>query len=165
MEKDYIQINERDLIPVATIRRLREVTDADRESLQKLGPQVDASRFRTRIDLADGAKRYAPESLAEIEDQGVPLIETGMGGFVIAANVVSASNLTLADRKDFEGRTGRSLSEQYRAQVDTRAGMVLSTVSAEVIMRWLNNPQPMAPRRSLDVEPTSSDETTSHPMP
>ena len=142
---DFIKINGDNHMHLSTVKRLREVTDKERESLAELGPHINASDFNTRIDEAGRGKSYARETVDEIAMQGVPLVQIDEGAYVPAANVTSVRDLTNDDRKKFEKSTGRTLSEGFKSRLETRAGMVLATVDSQEIMDRMSRPyQPQA---------------------
>ena len=134
MSVKYLSINSGELTPLEDIKRLSIVTEADRQSLSKLGPHVDASRFNTKIETSDGQKSYAPETINEIAEQGVGFVRVNDGVYVPAANIQKARNLTDKDRNRFNERTGREMSEAYVSQVETKAGTVLAIEPAEQVL-------------------------------
>lgn len=150
MSVKYLRINGGDLVPLDTVKRLSVVGELERQSLANLGPQVDANRFNTRIESADGKKSYAPETLDEIAAQGIGLIELDEGVCIPADNVVKARNLTEQDRDRFYLNKGREMPERFTAQVETKAGPMLAVVPAEsVLERRANAASRAQPRKSM----------------
>lgn len=137
---EILNINDGELISLKSVRKLSVISEKDQESLASLGDHVDASRFQTRIDFADGSKTFAPETAQQIAAQGVALVEVGDGSFVPAINIVKARNLTDTDRTKFETRTGRPLRADFASRVETKAGAVLASVDAETVMHRLAHP-------------------------
>lgn len=137
---DYMTINSDELVPLAAVKRLRDVTEKDRTALRKLGEHVDPDRFRTRLEFADSARKFVPETIDDIARQDVALVEVDERAFVPAANIVTARNLTVQDRDDFEAKTKRPLRDEFKSEIETRAGKVLATVAAETVMHRLGHP-------------------------
>ena len=144
MSIKYLRLSTGDLVPLEDVKRLSIVTDADRQSLSKLGPKVDANRFNTRIEDASGKKSYEPKTINEIAEQGFGLVGIGQGTFVPATNITKARNLTDQDRSRFQNSTGREVPPNFVAQVETKAGIVLASVPAETVLDRRSRPS-MAP--------------------
>lgn len=143
---DFVQVNENEYIHLTGIKRMRVVTEKERASLAKLGAHVDASRFNTRLDQAGGSKSYAPETIDQIAAQGVALVEIDDGTFVPAKSIGKVRSITEQDRAGFQERTGRAMREDFQSRVETRAGMVLSTLDSQTIMERISRPyQPKGP--------------------
>jgi len=137
---DHIKLNETDYVHLTAVKRLSIVSERERESLADLGEHVDAERFHTRIDYADGNKSYAQESIDEIAGRGAALVDIGEGLYVPAAAIGRVRTLTDLDREKFKLNTGRTLRGEYKSQIETRAGMVLSTVESAAIMQRISRP-------------------------
>ena len=150
----FIKINSDELIPTINIKRIRAMTDGDRDSLSRLGDHVNPDKFYTRLDYADGGKSHAVESIDNIAAQGTDLVEISDGVFVLAQNIVKASDLTDKDRQGFEAKTGRALSADYKSRIETKAGTVLAKIKAETIMHRLG--QPYRPQTTRTLEPEFS---------
>ena len=150
MTTPHIQINGEVLVPTANIRRIRIVTDDDRASLASLGNHVDPEKFHTRLQYADGSKTYAIETIDEIAAKGADPVQNAEGAFVPGQNIKSARNVTPDDRRDFEARLGRPMRDDFKSQVETRAGLVLATVAADTVMRRLG--QPYQPVKSTETQ-------------
>ena len=125
-----------------TVDPLRSVTDEDRESLSALNSRIDADRFQSRIDYADKTKNFIPESLADIAAQGLALvmIDDENGVAVPADNIKKAKNLTDEDRARFENSTGKPMRADYLARIETRAGAVLATLRADMVIKRMSQP-------------------------
>lgn len=140
---DYISINGGELVPAAHIKKLSPITDKDRASLAELGTHVDASRFNTRIDFADKkTKQYVPESIGELaaSTSGLVCIDDANKVFVLADNISKSKNITDEDREGFKTRTGRPMREDYKCRIETKAGVVLGAISAELVMKRMSQP-------------------------
>lgn len=145
MTVQYLTINDGDLMPLDTIKRIRIVTDEDRQSLAKLGDHVKPERFETYIEPTRGKRTYATQTIDEIARQGVTLVQIDERAFIPATNIVKARNLSETDRKKFKERTGRTLKETFQAQVETKAGTVLSTATAEEVIGRISSPYEPSP--------------------
>lgn len=150
MSNQYLRVNEGDLMPLESVKRISKINETERRSLAELGPQVDADKFNTRIERADGTKSYATQSVDDFAREGTALSEVDTGRFVPTANVLSARNLTAEDKARFEERTGRDINPAFKAQVDTKAGAVWANVSAEIVMSRVFQPHNAMPEK-LDL--------------
>lgn len=137
--KDFITVNDGEFLHISAVKRLRHITDEERESLAKLGKNVNADRFNTRIDESN-SKSYAPETIDEIAAQGVALIQIDEGAFVPRDNIGRVKLITDKDRAAFQDRTGRTMSNEFRSRIETKAGMVLSRAEPATIMQRMGQP-------------------------
>jgi len=139
---EYLSINGGELVPVRTVKKIGPVTDEDRESLSALNSRIDADRFHSRIDYADKTKNYVPESIDDLAAQGLALvtIDDENGVAVPADNIKKAKNLTDEDRARFEASTGKPMRADYLARIETRAGAVLATLRADMVMKRMSQP-------------------------
>ena len=144
---EYITVNDGDFLHISTIKRLRHITDEERASLAKLGKNVDADRYNTRID-EPRTKFYAPETIDQIAAQGVALVQIDEGTFVPRDNIGRVKLITDKDRAAFEERTGRPMPEGFQARVETKAGMVLSKAEPATIMQRIGQPYQAKERQS-----------------
>lgn len=153
MSANYISINSGELVPLETVKRISTITESERESLASLGPHVDPYKFNTRIETADGQKSYAPETVQDISRQGVGLVQLDEGSYVPSENVVKAKNLSATDRARFQKNTGREMAEKFISQVETKAGTVLATISAEKVLeqRGIAASRMSAPKNMAEV--------------
>ena len=105
-----------------------------------LGDHVDADRFETRIDFADKSKFFVPDTVQEIAAQGVKLvlIDDDNNVFVIGENLKKAKNITEDDRTKFHERTGRQMRTDFLSRLETKAGTVLSTVRADIVLKRMS---------------------------
>lgn len=152
MSKSTLKINGGTVIPLDTVRRLKPLTDEDRaKASDKL--QIDASRFQTRLEYADGTSKLIAESIDDLKGQGVGLVNIGGDKFVPAANIRSAEAFTKAEAEKL-GEKGFTLSKTFRSRVETVAGQVLSLATPDQIMQ----------RRAKALEGTADAKTTGeHP--
>ena len=154
---EYIKINGGEHVHLSDVKRLRTISDSDRTSLASLGDHVDADRFNTRIDHANNSTSYAPETVADIAEQGVALVQVDKEAFVPKDNINRTRDLTEQDRQDFEQKTGRVLRSDFKSQIETRAGRVLATVDSGTVMRRMSQPyQPNGPAAPQQKEPDGS---------
>ena len=135
----YLQVDGEEFIHLSNIRRLRVVSTEERQSLAKLGNHVDADRFNTRIDHEDSSRSYAPETIQQLSDQA-RLVQVEDGAFVPAQNIKRVRALTQKDRDSFAQRTGREMRGDYKSQVRTSAGLVLSTEEPKALMDRMGQP-------------------------
>lgn len=142
MSLEYLSINSGELVPVATVKKISPITDADRESLSALNSRIDAERFHTRVDFADKSKNYIPETLEDIAAQGLALVLIDDENIVAvpADNIKKAKSLAEDDRARFEKSTGKPMRADYLSRIETRAGAVLSTLRADMVMKRMSHP-------------------------
>ena len=134
MSVKYLSINDGELLPIDTVKRISTIDQKERESISRLGDHVDPYRFNSKIETADGSKSYAPESVTEISQQGIGLVAITDTSFVPSANITKAKNISETDRARFSKSTGRPLPENFVSQIETKAGMVLSTEKAQTVL-------------------------------
>ena len=137
---DYIKINGGEHVHLSAVKRLRTVTDQERQSLARLGSHVNAERFNTRIDYADNTKSYAPENIDQIAGQGVRLIEVENNTFIPKENIKSVKNISDKDRQGFAERTGRPMRADFQSRIETKAGAILSTSQSSDVMFKMGRP-------------------------
>ena len=141
MTNEFIKVNGSNLIPLQTIKRIREVTGEDRISLSKLGEHVDAERYQTRLEYNDGRRSFAAETIPDFAAQGIDLVEIDQGAYIPAGNIISARDIDDRERKEIEDRMGRPLRAEFCAQVETKAGVVLATIDAAKVMWRMAHPE------------------------
>lgn len=120
------------IIPADHIKRLRPLTDDDRT---KMGDKldIDASTFKTRIEMKDGSSKMARETVEEL-GKLLPLVNVGHDRFVPALNITAAEPFKAEDKAKAEGK-GIKLTNTFRSRVETVAGVVLSAATAEQVMQ------------------------------
>ena len=136
----HLEINDGNFIHISSVKRLRLITEKDRDSLSSLGQHVDADKYSTRIDYRDGTRSYAQETIDEIADQGIALVDIGDGTFVPRDNIIRTRNISAEDRQSFENRLGRPMAAKFRSQLESKAGKILSAKSAKEIMQGISYP-------------------------
>lgn len=124
-------------VPVDTIRLIRPMTDDDKakakESLKEnRGIDIDPKRINARIEFADKSSKLARETVDALKEQ-VGLINLGGDRFVPAINVTAAEAFTKDDAERLKGED-YTLSQTFRAKVETRAGTVLSSATPAQVM-------------------------------
>lgn len=124
-------------VPVDTIRLIRPMTDEDKakakESLKEnRGIDIDPKRINVRIEFADKTSKLARETVDTLKEQ-VGLINLGGDRFVPAINVTAAEAFTKDDAERLKGED-YTLSQTFRAKVETRAGTVLSSATPAQVM-------------------------------
>ena len=162
MSIEYLSINGGELVPVRTVKKISPVTDEDRESLSALNSRIDADRFQSRVDYADKTKNYVPESLDDLAAQGLAMvmIDDENGVAVPADNIKKAKNLTDEDRARFEVGTGKPMRADYLARIETRAGPVLATLRADMVMKRMSQPYRTSAAQQPAEAPAEQSEDT-----
>ena len=129
-----IKINNGSLIPADTIRFIRPIdTDERARIVERYGE--DAAGFNVSIQFADKSSKLAVQTLDELREQGVALVNIGADRHVVAANIKSADPFTKADaEKLVEGR-GYQFNQTFRSRVETTAGTLLSSATPEQVMQ------------------------------
>jgi hypothetical protein len=92
-----------------------------------------------RIEFGDKTSKLARQTLDEIRQQGVGLVNLGSERYVPAANITGAEEFSKDDAERLKGEE-YTLNQTCRAKVDTKAGTVLSSATP---VQWI-----AAPRRS-----------------
>lgn len=133
-----LKINGTTTVPVSAIRKIKPLTDADRERIASRYEKLDAgsaAKFKIQIEFADKTTKLAAESLDDVKGQGVALVNLGSDRFVPATNIKSADHFTKDDAERVKGKDYK-LSASFRSRVDTTAGTLLSSATpAQVIER------------------------------
>lgn len=142
MSLEYLSINGGELVPVKTVKKISPVSDDDRQSLSALNDKIDAERFQSVVVFSDKTKNYIPESFDDLATQGLDLvmIDDDNAVAVPADNIKKAKNLAYEDRARFEASTGKPMRADYLSRVETRAGAVLSTLRADIVMKRMSQP-------------------------
>ncbi|MEM9422426.1 MAG: hypothetical protein AAF986_07975 [Pseudomonadota bacterium] len=159
---EYLNINGGEYVHLSMVKRIRDVTPKERQSLATLGDHVVADKFNTRLDYANGEKRYASETTQELLQQGPAFVQTDLGVFVPRANIKTSRDLTENDRKDFAGKTGRPMDERFKAQLDTTAGRVLASVDSRTLMTRMAQPAPTRSTPQQEHTPVTSTPPQNH---
>ncbi|MEO0411734.1 MAG: hypothetical protein AAF221_07860 [Pseudomonadota bacterium] len=161
----YIEINDGQFIHLAMVKRLRPITEKERDSLSALGKHVDANKFSTRIDRKDGTKTYAQETVDEIASNGIALIQVQNDAFIPRDNIIQAKNISEKDRAGFAERTGRPMPNGFKSEIETKAGKVLCKSDAASVMHSIGYPyQPQTARPQAAEQQTPDAKTASPEM-
>lgn len=126
------------IVPLDTIRLIRPLTDDDKAKAQtslkeKRGIDIDTGRLSVRIEFADKTSKLARETLEAIQKQGVPLVNVGSDRYVPAVNITGAEAFTKDDAERLKG-DDYTLSQTFRAKIETRAGALLSSATPVQVM-------------------------------
>ena len=62
------------------------------------------------------------------------------GAFTPAANIVRVKELSQTDFDNFAVNAGRALDPEFKTQLETKAGKILSSLNAEDLMNRLADP-------------------------
>lgn len=118
-----LKLNGKTAIPIDTIKFARALTDEDRERIrEKHG--ADVSDRQIQITFNDGSQKTFTESLDDIREQGVGLVNVGNDRHVVAANIKSAEPFTKADAEAATGK-GYTLNGTFRSRVELVGGMTI----------------------------------------
>ena len=133
MKASTLKINGSRVIPVDTIRFIKALTDEDRSKAGgKL--EIDASKFNVRIEFNDKSSKLATDTLDQIRQQGVGLVNIGADRHVPAINIKAAEDWSKEDAAKLKDSGDYTLSQNFRSRVETSAGTMLSTATAEEVM-------------------------------
>jgi hypothetical protein len=133
MKATTLKINGTRIVPLDTVRFIKPLTDEDRSRAGgKL--EIDASKFNIRIEFADKSTKLAVETIEQIERQGVGLVNIGAERHVPAMNIKAAEAWSQEDAAKLKDSGEYTLSQEFRSRVETTAGTILSTATAEQIM-------------------------------
>jgi hypothetical protein len=131
-----LKINGATVVPVHNIRTIRPITDDERAKMaEKYGKPV--AEFKTKqitIQFADKSSKTADISLDQVREQGVGLVNTGNDRYVPAANIKSAEAFSKADAEKLKADGDYTLSQTFRSRVETTAGTLLSTATAQQVI-------------------------------
>ncbi len=125
-------------VPVDTVRIVRPLTDADKnkakENLKEnRGIDIDPARINVRIEFADKTSKLARETVDAFREQGVGLVNLGNDRYTPAINITAAEAFSKDDADRLKGED-YTLSQTFRAKVETRAGTVLSSATPTQVM-------------------------------
>ena len=129
-----LKINGGTAIPVSAIRRIRPVTEDDRERIAERYETIDdASKYQLQIEFADKTSKLARETLDEIRAQGVAVVNIGNERYVPATNIKFAEPFTKEDADKIKEKD-YTLSQTFRSRVETTAGTLLSSATPSQII-------------------------------
>lgn len=130
-----LKINGSTAVPVSAIRRIRPMTDEDRNRIAERYDQVeDPNKFKLQIEFADKTTRLVSETLDDIRAQGVAIVNLGSDRYVPAANIKLAEPFT-KDDADKVKEKDYTLSQTFRSRVETTAGTLLSSATPEQVVQ------------------------------
>lgn len=128
-----ITINSGTVLPTDAVRFIKPIDEEERARLiTRYGD--DAGNFNIALQFADKTTKLATQTLDEIREQGVALVNIGSERHVVADNIRQASPFTRADAEKLSGEQGYTLNQKFRSRVDTTAGTLLSLATPAQIM-------------------------------
>jgi hypothetical protein len=133
MKVTTLKINGTRIVPLDTVRFIKPLTDEDRSRAGgKL--DIDASKFNVRVEFADKSTKLAVETIEQIQGQGIGLVNIGADRHVPAINIRAADIWSPEDAAKLKESGDYTLSQEFRSRVETTAGTILSTATAEEVM-------------------------------
>lgn len=140
-------------VPLDTIRVIKPLTDEDKAKAkaslkEKRGIDIDTARISIRIEFGDKTSKLARENLEGLRTQGIALVNMGSERYVPAANITGAEAFTKDDAERLKGED-YTLSQTFRAKVETKAGTILSSATPAQVMD----------RRAKAIEAANSNNT------
>jgi hypothetical protein len=126
------------VVPLDTIRVIKPLTDEDKAKAkaslkEKRGIDIDTARVSIRIEFGDKTSKLARENLEGLRTQGIALVNMGSDRYVPAANITGAEAFTKDDAERLKGED-YTLSQTFRAKVETKAGTILSSATPAQVM-------------------------------
>lgn len=130
---NFVKLNGGTAIPLDTIKFMRPLTQEDHDRIkEKHG--TDVSDRHIQVTFADNSQRTFRETLDEVREQGIGLVNTGNDRHVIAENILSADPFTKADAEVATAK-GYTLTATFRSRVNMRGNtQVLSSAHPSQIM-------------------------------
>jgi hypothetical protein len=131
-----LKINGGTVVPVHNIRTIRPITDDERAKMaEKYGkPVTDFAGKKITIQFADKSSKTADITLDQVREQGVSLVNTGAERYVPAVNIKSADVFSKDDATKLKADGDYTLTQTFRSRVETTAGTLLSTATAQQII-------------------------------
>lgn len=128
-----IMINSTTVIPADNIRFIKTIDDDERARIaERYG--VDGGNYNISIQFADKSTKLATETLDEVRDQGVGLVNVGGDRHIIAANIKAAEAFSKKDAEALGEKGGYTINQTFRSRVETTAGTLLSSATPAQIM-------------------------------
>ena len=128
-----IKINSGNVIPADTVRFMRPIEAEERARLvERYGE--DASAFKISIQFADKTTKLATDTLDDVRNQGVGLVNLGGDRHVVATNIKAAKPFTAEEADKLTSDKGYTLNQSFRSRVETTAGALLSSATPEQVM-------------------------------
>lgn len=126
------------IVPLDTVRIMKPLTDEDKANAksslkEKRGIDIDTARINIRIEFGDKTLKLARENLEGLRTQGIALVNMGSDRYVPAANITGAEAFSKDDAERLKGED-YTLSQTFRAKVETKAGTVLSSATPTQVM-------------------------------
>lgn len=147
------------VVPLDTVRLIRPMSDEDKERTkeslrEKRGIDIDTARVSIRIEFGDKTSKLARESLDDIKEQGVALVNLGSDRYVPATNITGAEAFSKEDADRLKGED-YTLKQTFRSKVETRAGTVLSSATPVQIMERRSKSMEAVPANSNNKKPVA----------
>jgi len=131
--KKSITINSGSILPTDIIRFIKPIDEDERERLvERYGD--DAANFNIALQFADKTTKLAVQTLDQVREQGVGLVNIGGDRHVVADNIKQTSPFTKEQADKLTDDRGYTLNQKFRSRVDTTAGTLLSTATPAQIM-------------------------------
>lgn len=128
-----IKINKGSVVPADTIRFIRPIEDEERARIvERYG--ADASGFNVSIQFADKTSKLATQTIDQLREQGIALINIGADRHVVAANIKKADPFSKDDAQALIDDKGYTINQTFRSRVETTAGALLSSATPAQIM-------------------------------
>jgi len=140
MFKDFMMINEGELLPVHRVRRVMPATERDIKSLSDLEGVIDPTKYNSKVDIAKQGEFFVTQTLKDFKNQGINFVQVSDKAYVPTDNIVRAKDLNEQDRTDFERRTTRQMPDAFKSKLSTVAGTVLADVSAKEVLGRMSQP-------------------------
>jgi hypothetical protein len=131
-----LKINGSTIVPVHNIRTIKAITADERARMaEKYGKPVEEFAGRNiSIQFADKTSKTADLTLDDVRGQGIALVNAGADRFLPAINVKSAEPFTKDDAAKLKDGGDYTLTQTFRSRVDTTAGTILSSATAQQIV-------------------------------
>lgn len=127
-----LKLSNGNVIALSDIKTMQPMNEADQASLSER-LEVDGSQFNTRITLANKTTQLARETIDQLKQQGIGLVDLGDNRFVPAANIMVAKPFSAAQAEALS-KKGYKLDQTFNATVETTAGIVLATGHPQQVM-------------------------------
>ncbi len=131
-----LKINGSTILPVHNIRTIRPITDEDRARMAAKyeKPVEEFAAKKVSIEFADKSNKTADLTIDDVRAQGVALVNVGNDRFVPAANIRSADPFSKEDAAKLKEGGDYTLTQTFRSRVDTTAGTILSSATAQQVV-------------------------------
>jgi len=129
-----VKINSGSIVPTDTVRFIRPIDEDERARIvERYGE--DAAGFNISIQFADKSTKLAVQTLDDVRDQGIALVNIGANRHVVAANIRQADPFTKDDAEKLSSELGYTLNQTFRSRVETLAGTLLSSATPDQLMQ------------------------------